>query len=95
MPPVPSPKSSTEKSRGGGSSCGAYVDAQPITVQIFLDTFRFERDFFYDPGMHGLNWNAMKERYGTLLEDAVSRWDVNWVNGPPTRSDLGQRPPAR
>ena len=21
-------------------------------------------------------------------------WDVNWVNGPPTKSDLGQRPPT-
>ncbi|HEY7290043.1 MAG TPA: PDZ domain-containing protein [Vicinamibacterales bacterium] len=49
--------------------------------QIFLDTYRFERDFFYDPGMHGVNWNGMKERYMTLLDDAVSRWDVNWVIG--------------
>ena len=26
--------------------------------QIFNDTWRFERDFFYDPNMHGVNWNA-------------------------------------
>jgi quercetin dioxygenase-like cupin family protein len=24
-----------------------------------------------------------------------SGWDVNWVSGPPTRSNLGQRPPTR
>jgi len=24
-----------------------------------------------------------------------SGWDINWVSGPPTRSDLGQRPPSR
>jgi len=24
-----------------------------------------------------------------------SGWDVNWVNGPPTKSSLGQRPPTR
>ena len=30
-----------------------------------MDTYRFERDFFYDPGMHGVNWDAMKERYMT------------------------------
>jgi quercetin dioxygenase-like cupin family protein len=24
-----------------------------------------------------------------------SGWDVNWVSGPPTKSDLGQRPPSR
>jgi tricorn protease len=49
--------------------------------QLFMDTFRFERDYFYDPGMHGVNWNAMKERYMTLLDSAVTRWDVNWVIG--------------
>src|SRR5262249_61578738 len=46
-----------------------------------MDTFRFERDFCYDPGMHGVNWNAMKERYQTLLDDAVTRWDVDWIIG--------------
>jgi tricorn protease len=49
--------------------------------QLFMDTYRFERDFFYDPGMHGVNWSAMKERYLTLLDDAVTRWDVNWIIG--------------
>ena len=24
-----------------------------------------------------------------------SAWDVNWVTGPPSKSDLGQRPPSR
>jgi tricorn protease len=57
------------------------VDPRAEWRQLFMDTFRFERDFFYDPGMHGVNWNAMKERYATLLDDAVTRWDVNWIIG--------------
>jgi tricorn protease len=57
------------------------VDPRAEWRQLFMDTFRFERDFFYDPNMHGVNWNAMKERYMTLLDDAVTRWDVNWVIG--------------
>jgi tricorn protease len=57
------------------------VDPRAEWRQLFLDAFRFERDFFYDPGMHGVNWNAMKERYMTLLDEAVTRWDVNWVIG--------------
>ena len=57
------------------------VDPRAEWKQLFLDTFRFERDFFYDPGMHGVNWSAMKERYETLLDDAVTRWDVNWIIG--------------
>ena len=49
--------------------------------QIFNDCWRYERDFFYDPGMHGVDWNAMRVRYGKLLDDAVTRWDVNYVIG--------------
>jgi tricorn protease len=49
--------------------------------QLFDDTWRIERDFFYDPGMHGEDWNAMRARYGAVLKDAVTRSDVNWVIG--------------
>ena len=36
--------------------------------------------------MHGVNWNEMRKRYGKLLEDAVTRWDVNYVSGNSLRS---------
>jgi tricorn protease len=49
--------------------------------QIFSDVFRFERDFFYDPNMHGVDWAALRARYGELMEDAVTRWDVEFVLG--------------
>ena len=49
--------------------------------QIFNDVWRFERDFFYDPAMHGVNWNDMRERYGKLIDDAVTRHDVNYILG--------------
>jgi tricorn protease len=49
--------------------------------QIFTDAWRLERDYFYDPGMHGVDWNEMRQRYGKLLDDAVTRWDVNYVLG--------------
>ncbi|NJL29884.1 MAG: peptidase S41 [Thermoanaerobaculia bacterium] len=49
--------------------------------QIFVDAWRFERDYFYDPNLHGVDWQAMRRRYGALLEDAVTRWDVNYVLG--------------
>jgi tricorn protease len=49
--------------------------------QMFMDTYRFERDFFYDPNMHGVDWAGLKDRYLKLLNDAVTRWDVNWVIG--------------
>ncbi len=57
------------------------IDPQAEWRQIFNDVWRFERDYFYDPGLHGVDWKAMKERYGKLMDDAVTRWDVNYVIG--------------
>jgi len=49
--------------------------------QIFNDAWRLERDFFYDPNMHGVDWPAMRERYGALLDDVITRWDLNFLIG--------------
>jgi len=48
--------------------------------QIFNDTWRRYRDFFYDPQMHGLDWDAMRIQYGDLVEDARSRWDLSFIS---------------
>jgi tricorn protease len=57
------------------------VDPVAEWHQIFNDAWRFERDFFYDPNMHGVNWNEMRIRYGALLDACVTRYDVNFVLG--------------
>ena len=57
------------------------VDPRAEWQQIFADAWRFQRDFFYDKGMHGVDWDAMREHYGALIDDAVTRWDVNYVIG--------------
>jgi tricorn protease len=57
------------------------VDPRAEWRQMFMDAYRFERDFFYDPNMHGVDWAGLRDRYGRLLEDAVTRWDVNFVLG--------------
>jgi tricorn protease len=59
----------------------APIDPVAEWRQIFTDAWRLERDYFYDPGMHGVDWKEMRQRYGKLLEDAVTRWDVNYVIG--------------
>lgn len=45
--------------------------------QLFNDTWRRYRDFFYDPGMHQVNWNDIRKQYSALLDHAITRWDVN------------------
>jgi tricorn protease len=59
----------------------AMVDPVAEWRQIFTDAWRLERDYFYDPHMHGMDWPAMRERYGRLLDQCVTRWDVNYVIG--------------
>ena len=57
------------------------VDPQAEWQQIFNDAWRLQRDMFYDPGMHGVDWKGMKARYAKLLKDCVTREDVNFVIG--------------
>ncbi|WP_445385852.1 S41 family peptidase [Robiginitalea sp. IMCC44478] len=47
--------------------------------QIFNDTWRRHRDFFYDEDMQQVDWDALRTRYGDLIEDARSRWDVTYL----------------
>lgn len=44
--------------------------------QIFEDTWRRYRDFFYDPAMQKVDWNDIHKRYGELVKDARTRWDI-------------------
>ncbi len=46
-------------------------------AQLFNDTWRRYRDFFYDPGMQQVNWNQVKKEYGEMMKDAITRWDVS------------------
>lgn len=57
------------------------VDPVAEWKQLFLDAWRMERDYFYDPGMHGVNWNTVKERYGKMLESAITREEVDFIIG--------------
>ncbi|MEM7312112.1 MAG: PDZ domain-containing protein, partial [Planctomycetota bacterium] len=49
--------------------------------QVFTDAWRIERDFFYDPNMHGVDWKAMHDHYAEMLKDCSSRADVGFVIG--------------
>lgn len=49
--------------------------------QILTDAWRIERDYFYDPNMHGVNWNQVQERYTKMLAGAGSREELNYIIG--------------
>jgi tricorn protease len=47
--------------------------------QIFVDAWRFMRDYFYDPHMHKVDWPAVRKQYEAMLDDCVSRRDVGYI----------------
>ncbi|MDH5386690.1 MAG: PDZ domain-containing protein, partial [Candidatus Aminicenantes bacterium] len=57
------------------------IDPRAEWKQMFMDIWRNYRDFFYDPHMHGVDWEEVRSKYGTLLKDAVTRWDANFIFG--------------
>jgi len=54
------------------------VKIEPLTEwsNIFDEAWRVNRDYFYDPGMHGADWNAMKKKYATFLPHLSSKGDL-------------------
>ncbi|MBN2000574.1 PD40 domain-containing protein [candidate division KSB1 bacterium] len=47
--------------------------------QIFNEAWRYQRDYFYDPNMHGRNWDEVLERYEPLVPFIRHRSDLNYI----------------
>lgn len=47
--------------------------------QIFEEAWRYERDYFYDPDMHGRDWQAVHEKYAPLIPFVKHRSDLSYV----------------
>jgi len=43
---------------------------------IFNEAWQVNRDYFYDPGMHGADWSAMKTKYQQFLPDLTQKSDL-------------------
>ena len=63
------------------SNMKKWVDLRTEWTQIYNEAWRQMRDFFYAPNMHGVDWPAMKEKYGKLLPYCADRNDVNYLIG--------------
>jgi tricorn protease len=55
------------------------VEPRMEWAQMFDETWRINRDYFYDPGMHGADWNAMKEKYREWVKYVSHRSDLTYV----------------
>jgi tricorn protease len=52
------------------------IDPPAEWRQIFNEVWRINRDFFYDPHMHGVDWQAMKKKYEVFLPHLACRADL-------------------
>lgn len=53
------------------------VDLRAEWKQIFDETWWMQKEFFYDPGMHGLDWQGVYDRYLPQLAHVQRREDLN------------------
>ena len=53
------------------------ADPRAEWKQIFDEVWRMNRDYFYDPAMHGVDWKAMKAKYEPFLPHLACRADLN------------------
>jgi len=48
-------------------------------TQIFGDTWRWYRDFFYDANFHGVDWKQTGDKFRAMLPELSTRADLNWL----------------
>jgi len=62
------------------SNMHADIDPRAEWKQIFHETWRIERDFFYDPGTHGLSIPKVEARYSPYLDGLASRSEFSYLS---------------
>lgn len=73
---------------GGGNSTTVPTMGMNTTVrpreewkQVLKDVYRYERDYFYDKGLHGVDWAKVHDHYSKMVDDAVNREDISYIIG--------------
>jgi tricorn protease len=56
-----------------------YVEPRAQWKQIYNETWRIERDFFYDPHFHGLDLEKAKKKYASYLDGMASRDELTYL----------------
>jgi len=53
------------------------VDPRKEWRQMFDEAWLMEKEYFYDPNMHGIDWQATYKRYSPLVDHVGRREDLN------------------
>ncbi|WP_321517950.1 S41 family peptidase [uncultured Bacteroides sp.] len=57
------------------------IDYHQEWMQIYNESWRQMRDFFYAPNMHGVDWNKVYEKYKALIPYVNHRTDLTYIIG--------------
>jgi tricorn protease len=57
------------------------IDPQEEWRQLFNDAWRMHRDYFFDPAMRGVDWQAIRARFAPLVERVSNRAELDDVLG--------------
>ncbi len=57
------------------------LDPREEWAQIYYESWRTMRDFFWDAGMSGVDWTAIRDQYATLLPRLATRDDLRDLIG--------------
>jgi tricorn protease len=59
----------------------AQIDPSAEWKQMFNEVYRQERDYFFEPAMNGINWDAVRDKYAALLPYVANRYDLTYIMG--------------
>jgi tricorn protease len=72
-----SPPSDLAKSKVDLSSWTFTVDPKEEWKQMFIEAWRLERDYFYDPNLHGVDYEGLLNRYLPYVERITDRMELS------------------
>ncbi len=57
----------------------SWIDPRVEWAEIFRESLRQEREFFYDPKLHGADWKAVEAKYEPLVPFVNHRSDLGYL----------------
>ncbi|TQV74160.1 protease [Exilibacterium tricleocarpae] len=57
------------------------IDPEIEWPHLFRDAWRILRDWFYDPNMHGQDWQKIYDKYRPLVDHVAHRADLDFILG--------------
>ncbi len=57
------------------------MDVREDFRQLYIDALRMERDYFYDPDMHGVDWDGVTRKYLALVDRVTTRDELSDLIG--------------